>query len=113
MANDENLKKRVPFVKGDPRINYEGRKKLPTEIEIFAEIFAEEKEGVTALEAIIKVLRSQASKGNLKAIEMVLDRLFGKVKQNYELTGKDGKDLIPPLIQVEILKGNGTKENPA
>jgi len=106
MANEENLKKRVPFVKNDPRINREGRPKLPTEIEIFAEIFAEEKEGVTALEAIIKVLRSQASKGNLKAIEMVLDRLFGKVKQSIDIknTNFDITSLTKEELQEQIAK---------
>lgn len=41
----------------------------------------------------------------VQAAEMINDRLHGKPKQATELTGKDGKDLIPPTItQIEIVK---------
>jgi len=41
----------------------------------------------------------------VQAAEMINDRLHGKPKQATELTGKDGKDLIPPTItEIEIIK---------
>lgn len=41
----------------------------------------------------------------VQAAEMINDRLHGKPKQATEITGKDGKDLIPPSIkEIEIIK---------
>lgn len=39
---------------------------------------------------IIQKLLKMARAGNLKAIEMLMDRRFGKALQTTELTGKDG-----------------------
>ena len=41
----------------------------------------------------------------VQGAEMINDRIHGKPKQATELTGKDGKDLIPPTItEIEIIK---------
>ena len=41
----------------------------------------------------------------VQGAEMINDRLHGKPKQATEITGKDGKDLIPPTItEIEIIK---------
>ncbi len=40
---------------------------------------------------IIKILYTRAKRGDLKAIEMLMDRRFGKAKQ--PLTGEDGEGL--------------------
>jgi len=41
----------------------------------------------------------------VQGAEMINDRLHGKPKQATEITGKDGKDLIPPSIkEIEIIK---------
>ena len=41
----------------------------------------------------------------VQGAEMINDRLHGKPKQATEITGKDGKDLIPPQItEIEIIK---------
>lgn len=71
--------------------NPNGRpKKLPRLDDLLSEIMGEEKDGMTAAEAILKRLRQMATQGNIKAAEMLLDRSYGKAKQPVEHTGKDG-----------------------
>jgi len=71
--------------------NPNGRpKKLPRLDDLLSDIMGEEKDGMTAAEAILKRLRQLATQGNLKAAEMLLDRSYGKAKQPVEHTGKDG-----------------------
>lgn len=48
---------------------------------ILVKVLSEEKEGLTAMEAIIRRLRSQAANGNIKAAEILMDRAYGKTKQ--------------------------------
>lgn len=64
--------------------------KLPRLDDLLSEILGEEKDGMTAAEAILKRIRQQAAQGNLKAAEMLLDRAYGKSTQPIELSGKDG-----------------------
>jgi hypothetical protein len=83
----ENLK---PFKKGESG-NPNGRpKKLPQLNELLAEILGEDKDGITAAEAILKALRAKAAKGDIRAAEVLLDRAYGKPKQTTELTGSNG-----------------------
>lgn len=49
---------------------------------------------------IFKTLLRMARRGNLKAIEMLLDRRFGKAVQPNEHTGKNGE----PITLVEIIR---------
>lgn len=71
--------------------NPNGRpKKLPRLDDLLSDIMGEEKDGITAAEAILKRLRQMATQGNIKAAEMLLDRSYGKARQPVELTGKDG-----------------------
>ena len=49
-------------------------------------------------EFIIKKLVRMARRGNLKAIEMLMDRRFGKALQVNELTGKDAGALIVKVV---------------
>jgi len=81
MANNENLKKRKPFKKGDPRINRKGRPKMPDLSEAIAKILNEEKDGKTALEAILAALRAKAAKGDVRAAQELFDRGYGKASQ--------------------------------
>jgi hypothetical protein len=79
MPNPENLK---PFKKGDDsRRNKTGRPKLPDLKEAMAKVMAEEKDGMTALEAILKALRMKAAKGDVRAAQELLDRGYGKALQ--------------------------------
>lgn len=60
-------------------------KKLPELDKLLADVLGEEKDGITAAEAILKKLRQMAASGNLRAAEILLDRGYGKPKQRTEL----------------------------
>ena len=54
---------------------------------------------------IRRVAKEMLSGKGFDIIERMIDRVHGKPKQATELTGKDGKDLIPPTItEIEIIK---------
>jgi hypothetical protein len=48
---------------------------------LLADVLGEEKDGVSAAEAILKALRLKASKGDVRAAEIILDRAYGKSRQ--------------------------------
>jgi len=80
----DNLK---PFKKGkDERRNLNGRPKLPDLSEAIAKVLAADKDGVTALDAILMALRAKAAKGDTRAAEILMDRGYGKAKQSMDLT---------------------------
>lgn len=67
-----------PGQSGNPK----GRpKKIPNLEKLLAEVLGEEKNGVTAIEAILKRLRVQAAAGSIRAAELLLDRAYGKPHQ--------------------------------
>jgi hypothetical protein len=76
-----------PFKKGQSG-NPKGRpKKLPELDKLLADVLGEEKDGVSAAEAILKALRAKAAKGDIRAAEVLLDRGWGKAKQSIEHKG--------------------------
>ena len=78
MANTGNLKSYKKGQTGNPN----GRpRKLPELDKLLAEVMGEEKDGLTAAEAILKALRAKATKGDIRAAEVLLDRAYGKPKQ--------------------------------
>lgn len=80
MANPQNIEKHK-FPKGQTG-NPNGRpRKLPELDKLLADVLGEEKDGMTAAEAILKALRLKAAKGDVRAIEVMLDRAYGKPKQ--------------------------------
>lgn len=85
MANEQNLR---PFKQGnDDRRNVRGRpRKLPEIEKLLDEVLGEEKDGITAMEAIVKALRSKAAKGDIRAAELLMDRAYGKAKQELKHT---------------------------
>jgi hypothetical protein len=86
-----------PGVSGNPN----GRpKKLPELDKLLANVLGEEKDGVTAAETILKALRVKATKGDIRAAEVLLDRGYGKAKQTIENEG-----------QMEIIVRYATKGN--
>lgn len=88
---EDNLKKGDGFDTHPERINRKGRpKKLPELDKLMADVLGEEKDGVTAAEAILKKLRQMAASGNLRAAEILLNRGYGMPKQRMEHTGADG-----------------------
>jgi hypothetical protein len=70
--------------------NPKGRpKKLPELDKLLADVLGEEKDGVTAADAILRKLRAMAAQGNIRAAEILLDRAYGKAKQAVDVTSKD------------------------
>ena len=79
--------------------NPNGRpKKLPALDVIMANVMGKEKDGITAAEAIIMKLREMATKGDIKAAQLLLDRGYGKAKQNIDITTQGKKVTIPTII---------------
>lgn len=75
-------------------------KKLPALDVLMETVMGEEKDGITAMEAILKALRAKASKGDVKAAEMLLDRAYGKPRQSIDHTS-DSKP-IPTLTFIPV-----------
>ena len=97
----ENLK---PFKSGlDKRRNYKGRPKMPDIREALDKILGEEKDGMTALEAVLMALRKKAFAGDTRAIQELLDRAYGKAKQHIDHSNQDGT--LRPTITVLSEKG--------
>ena len=81
----KNLK---PFPKGKSG-NPKGRpRKLPALDTLMAEILGEEKDGMTAAQAILAKLRQKAVSGDIRAAEVLLDRGYGKAKETIDLTNR-------------------------
>jgi len=79
--------------------NPNGRpKKLPALDLIMANVLGAEKDGISAGEAIIMKLREQALKGDIKAAQILLDRGWGKPKQNIDITTQGEKVTVPTII---------------
>jgi hypothetical protein len=105
MANPDSLK---PFKKGyDARREGNGRpKKLPPIKELIEKTLGEEKNGITGVDAIFKVLLSKAVKGDLKAAQMLLDYYYGKATQKTEITGAEGEKI---QFKIDVIEGKENK----
>jgi hypothetical protein len=90
--------------------NPNGRpKKLPELDKLLANVLGEENaNGITAAEAILMALRHKATKGDIRAAEVLLDRGYGKAKQSIDLNAdvtsrftmiNDIAPLPPPIIE--------------
>lgn len=85
------------FTKGQSG-NPKGRPKLPDIREALAKVLADEKDGVTALEATLNALRLKAVRGDIRAAEVLLDRAFGKSVQVADITsGGEPIRVVPPI----------------
>lgn len=74
--------KATQFKKGNCANPKGAPKKIPAIDELLADVLADEQNGISAAKAIIIGLRNSAIKGNVKAAELILDRAYGKSKQN-------------------------------
>lgn len=82
-----------PFKKGQSG-NPNGRpRKLPELDKLLADVLGEEKDGITAAEAILKALRLKAAKGDVRAAEIILDRAYGKARQVIDNNINDQREL--------------------
>jgi hypothetical protein len=100
MKQGPNPPEHSRFKKGQSG-NPNGRpKKLPDLEKLMANVLGEEKDELTALEAILRVLRAKAAKGDLRAAEILLDRGYGKARQQHEHSGS--LVTTPPVINVTV-----------
>lgn len=103
MPKPENI---IPhkFKKGQTG-NPNGRpRKLPELDKLLADVLGEEKDGITAGEAILKALRAKASKGDVRAAEVLLDRAYGKPKQSIDNNITTTEPLV--IVRTEPSKPN-------
>jgi len=86
MPKPENIVKHQykPGQSGNPA----GRPKMPDLSEAIAKILNEEKDGKTALDAILAALRAKAAKGDVRAAQELLDRGYGRAKQSIDVSGE-------------------------
>lgn len=85
MPNPKNIEQHK-FPKGKSG-NPNGRpRKLPELDKLLADVLGEEKDGIDAAKAILMALRSKATKGDVRAAEILLDRAYGKAKQSMDLS---------------------------
>ena len=76
-----------PFVKGQSG-NPKGQpRKIPQLDKLLADVLGEEKDGIEAAKVILMALRAKATKGDVRAAEVLLDRAYGKAKQTIEHSG--------------------------
>ena len=95
----ENLK---PATKGEVR-NKNGRpKKLPKLDELLAEVLGDTEEGKTQAQMILESLVKRARSGDVKAGALLLDRGWGKVRENIDITTNE-ESLNKSTIQIEII----------
>jgi len=80
--------------------NPNGRpKKLPELDKLLDEVLGDEKDGVTAAQAILMKLRQQAIAGNIRAAEVLINRGYGLPKQNMDIVSA-GEKLTGSLLVI-------------
>jgi hypothetical protein len=72
-----------------------GRKpKLPQLDILLADVLGEDKDGIEAAKAILMALRAKATKGDVRAAEVLLERAYGKSKQIVDLNHSGGINIV-------------------
>lgn len=96
MPNPENV---IPhkWKKGQSG-NPAGRPKLPNLQEILAKVLGDEKEEKSAAEAILAAMRAKAIRGDVRAAELLLDRAYGKPKQDIDIEGSINTVIMPQPV---------------
>ena len=89
-------------LKSGNTVNVGRPKKLPSIDLLMAEVMGEEKDGITAAQAILNMLRGKAAKGDIKAAQLLLERAYGKSKQNIDITTQGEKVTVPTLSLIHI-----------
>jgi hypothetical protein len=88
-GNNRIPPKETQFKKGQSG-NPNGRpKKVPKLEDVIDKVLGEENsKGESVPEVILRRLVTSAKNGSIKAAELILDRAYGKAKQNIELGGE-------------------------
>ena len=104
MPNPENVIGRGRRWKSGQSGNANGRpRKIPALDELLARVLSEEKEGMTAAERIIRALVKKACSGDVRSAEVLLERAYGKIRQQIDHTTK-GEQFESLITQIEIIK---------
>ena len=78
----ENLRPCKPGETHNPN----GRPKVLPELkEALRDILMQQIDGKTKLEILLETLYKQANKGDVRAIQEVFDRFYGKIKQEHDI----------------------------
>lgn len=102
--NNNPIPNNKPFKKGQSG-NPNGRpRKLPELSVLLADVLGEEKDGISAAEAILKSIRAKAAKGDTRAAELLLDRAYGKPKQSIDNNITTTEPLV--IVRTEPSKPN-------
>lgn len=98
---DKRLANLKPFKKGDdPRRNLKGQpKKLPNLDTLLADLLGDEDDDKSEAMAVLRSLLVQAKKGNVRAIEVMLERAYGKPKQTVDQNINIGDFKISDVIK--------------
>ena len=91
--------KRPPGFEAHPeRINRKGQPKLPDLKELLAKVLGNTDDGKSGAEAILMAMEARAKKGDVRAAELLLDRAYGKPKQDIEMAANMTTVIMPRPI---------------
>lgn len=80
--------------------------KLPQLDKLLDDVLGEEKDDVTAAKAILMALRNKATKGDVRAAEILLDRAYGKARQIVDMEANVNTTkvtmILPNGMEIEI-----------
>jgi len=98
------------FVKGQSGNPKRKPHKIPELRELLANVLGDEKDGKTAAEAILMALRNKAIKGDVRAAELLLDRAYGKAKQDFDISGSTVTVIRPEPMRNDELDSEETDQ---
>lgn len=98
MANP-NPKRQPGFEAHPERINRKGAPKLPDLKELLAKVLGNTEQGRSGAEAILKAMEARAKRGDVRAAELLLDRAYGKPKQDIEMSANMTTVIMPKSLK--------------
>jgi hypothetical protein len=90
-------------LKSGNTVNVGRKKKLPEIDVLLADVLGEEESGLSDAKNILEALKTKALKGDVRAAEILLERAYGKTKQNLNIEGA----LNIPQLKPVIISKNG------
>jgi hypothetical protein len=78
------------------------RRKIPELEVLLGDLLAEEKNGVPAAKLILAALRKKALSGDLRAIELLMDRAWGKAKQEININKTEKQFIMIGTKRIEF-----------